>query len=223
MVVLAVAFNGGLITKRPLEILLVNGENDVNQEVVEGKEVASQPQITISPYDPIFKAVCSEYGNDWRFMSAMAYHESRFTPDITSNQGAQGMMQIMPKVAAFFNVAKEDLTNVEINIMVANLLVNRISKMLKLSNSIPERDRMGLILASYNGGIGYVLNARKLARQNGEDDYSWDVVAKYLKKMKCPQYASEHDVRHFKGVGQTIAYVNNVIGHYNHYCRIAML
>ncbi|MFI3282139.1 MAG: transglycosylase SLT domain-containing protein [Rikenellaceae bacterium] len=212
---------GTYITQRqPLEIPTVNGENDVNQEVVAEKVVL---QSTISSYDPIFKEVCREHGNDWRFMSAMAYHESRFTPDITSRQGAQGMMQIMPNVAKFFNVEKEDLTNVETNIMVANLLVNRIDKMLKLPSSTPERDRMGMILASYNGGIGYVLNARTLARRNGEDANSWDVVAKYLALMKDSQFATSNNVRHFRGVGQTLAYVDNVIGHYNHYCQIAIL
>ncbi len=156
-------------------------------------------------------------------MSAMAYHESRFQPDIASHKGALGMMQIMPSVAEFFNVKSEDLTNVETNIIVANLLVNRISKMLKLTNEIPERDRMGLILASYNGGIGYVLNARSLARSNGEDVNSWSVVSRYLKEMKSEEFASTNNVRRFVGVSQTIAYVDNVIGHYNLYCQLAAL
>ena len=32
-------------------------------------------------------------GNDWRLMSAIAYHESRFTADIVSRRGARGLMQ----------------------------------------------------------------------------------------------------------------------------------
>lgn len=213
---------GNIITKQrqPLEIPMADCENDVNHEVVEVELVAKS---TISPYDPIFKVVCEEHGNDWRFMSAMAYHESRFKPDVTSHQGAQGMMQIMPNTAKFFNVEKEELSDVETNIMVANLLVNRIDKMLKLPASTPEDDRMGMILASYNGGIGYVLNARMLARKNGENANSWSVVSSYLVKMKDADFAASNNVKHFKGVGQTIAYVDNVIGHYNHYCQLAML
>ncbi len=186
-------------------------------------QLAQMAHNTISPYDPIFKEVCEEYGNDWRLMSAMAYHESRFQPDVTSRHGAQGMMQIMPSVAKFFNVAREDLTNVETNIMVANLLVNRIDKMLRLSDAIPTQDRMSLILASYNGGVGYVLNARKLARRDGRSANSWRVVSEYLQQMKSEEYASANGVKHFVGVSQTIAYVDNVIGHYDLYCQMAAL
>ncbi len=222
IVVFVLSLCGNIITQKrqPLEIPMVNGGNDVNQEVVEEEAELHAP---ISPYDPIFKEVCKEHGNDWRFMSAMAYHESRFTPDAKSSQGASGMMQIMPRIARSFDVEQEALSDVETNIMVANLLVNSIEKMLKFPASTPERDRMGLILACYNGGIGYVLDARKLARQSGESPYQWSVISGYLIKMKDAEFAASNDVRQFKGVGQTIAYVKNVINHYDHYCEIAML
>ncbi|MFR9603524.1 MAG: transglycosylase SLT domain-containing protein [Rikenellaceae bacterium] len=227
IVMMGTALLGDFITKQQPVLDLpistdVDSVHETQQEVVIEKKEVAQP-TTISPYDPIFKVVCEEYGNDWRFMSAMAYHESRFRPDATSKVGAQGMMQIMPSVAEFFNVKCEDLTNVETNIMVANLLVNRIGKMLKLTNEIPQRDQMGLILASYNGGVGHVLNARKLARNNGEDANSWSVVSKYLQEMKSSEFASANNVKRFGGVSQTLAYVDNVLGHYNHYCQIAAL
>lgn len=44
-------------------------------------------------------------------MSAIAYHESRFTPDITSRSGARGLMQIMPSVARQFDVPTEEVAN----------------------------------------------------------------------------------------------------------------
>ncbi len=227
IVMFVLSLCGNIITQKRqlLEIPMMNCESDVNHEVVDmmGTAIEAEPKTTISPYDPIFKEVCEEHGNDWRFMSAMAYHESRFTPDVTSSQGAHGMMQIMPRIAHSFNVEQEALSDVETNIMVANLLVNSIEDMLKFPASTPERDRMGLILASYNGGIGYVLNARKLARQNGENPNSWSVISSYLIQMKDAEFAASNDVRQFKGVGQTIAYVKNVINHYNHYCEIAML
>ncbi len=212
---------GSIITSQPLEIPTVDYENDENQEVVEN--LLAQSPITISTYDPIFQEICNEYGNDWRFMSAMAYHESRFRPDVTSSQGAQGMMQIMPHIAESFNVSIEELNDVETNIRVANQLVNSTTKMLKLTDAIPERDRMGLILACYNGGIAYVFHAQKLARKNGENPYSWDVVAEYLRQMKSEDFALENEVRQFKGASQTLAYVKNVIGHYNIYCQMAAL
>ncbi|MFI3302759.1 MAG: transglycosylase SLT domain-containing protein [Rikenellaceae bacterium] len=232
MMMLAVNTMGSFIQQQPLDVQKrENRENDVNQEVVETKkEVATnanvattKPQKSISPYDPIFKAVCGEHGNDWRLMCAMAYHESRFKPDAVSPRGAQGMMQIMPRNAKYFNVELEHLTDVKTNIMVANLLFNDFEKMLKIPDSTPEKDRLSIILACYNGGIGYVFNACGLARRNNENPNSWAVVSKYLKEMKCPEYASKNGVRHFSGVRQTMAYVDNVIEHYDLYRQVAML
>ncbi len=221
-IVMMLASYGGFITKETLSVPVVDEESEENLELLES-ELVQMAQSVISPYDPIFKEVCEEYGNDWRLMSAMAYHESRFQPDVTSHRGAQGMMQIMPSTAKHFNVASEDLANVETNIMVANLLVNRITGMLKLSDAVAKKDRMGMILASYNGGIGYVLGARKLARRDGRDANSWSVVSEYLQQMKSAEYAEANGVRRFVGVSHTIAYVDNVIGHYDLYCQMAAL
>ena len=48
---------------------------------------------TISVYDELIRSVSEEEGYDWRLMSAIAYHESRFSPDIVSKRGAAGLMQ----------------------------------------------------------------------------------------------------------------------------------
>lgn len=231
MVMLAVNTMGSFIQQQPLDVQVENGENSevvettMQTEIVKmtKSEATTKPQKTISPYDSIFKSVCGEHGNDWRLMCAMAYHESRFKPDAVSPRGAQGMMQIMPRNAEYFNVELEKLTDVKTSIMVANLLINDFEKMLKIPASTPEKDRISIILACYNGGIGYVFNARNLARRNNENPNSWVSVSKYLKEMKCPDYAAEHGVRHFSGVRQTMAYVNNVIEHYDHYRQIAVL
>lgn len=45
----------------------------------------------ISEYDMIMREVCEREGYDWRLLSAIAYNESRFTADIVSHRGAQGL------------------------------------------------------------------------------------------------------------------------------------
>ena len=64
-----------------------------------GLELFRERECVISPYDPLIRNVSEQAGNDWRLLSAIAYHESRFTPDIVSRRGARGLMQIMPVVA----------------------------------------------------------------------------------------------------------------------------
>ncbi len=186
--------------------------------------VATKSTTEISPYDPIFRSICSSEGTDWRLMCAMAYHESRFKPDVVSRCGATGIMQIMPRVANQFDVSQDRLINVEDNIMVANRIFNLIEDMLKVPASTPEEDRTSLILAAYNGGIGRVADARRLAKVHGKSPNSWNDVAVYLKLLKLPEYY-EHDVvkyGRFSGANETVAYVNNVMTHYQSYCLLAM-
>ena len=54
---------------------------------------------SISAYDDMMRRAAAESGHDWRLLSAIAYHESRFNPEAVSKVGAFGLMQIMPRVA----------------------------------------------------------------------------------------------------------------------------
>ena len=109
---------------------------------------------TISVYDELIRSVSEEEGYDWRLMSAIAYHESRFTPDITSRSGARGLMQIMPAVARQFNVTGDRLLDPETNVRLAAQVLSKIDAGLHFAPGTPDDDRMSIILAAYNGGNG---------------------------------------------------------------------
>ena len=176
----------------------------------------------ISAYDNLIRNISEEEGHDWRLMSAIAYHESRFTPDITSRSGARGLMQIMPSVARQFDVSTAKISDPETNVRLANKLMSKIMSSLRFPEGTPEKDRMSIILASYNSGIGHVNEARRLARLNGENPNSWEVVARYLSLKAEPEFYENEVVRcgRFTGSRQTLAYVDDVIGRYDKYCRI---
>ena len=188
-----------------------------------GSSLLSDGEYVISAYDNVIRNISEKEGHDWRLMSTIAYHESRFTPDITSRSGARGLMQIMPSVARQFDVPTEEVANPETNIWLANKLMSKIMNTLRFPEGTPEKDRMSIILASYNSGIGHVNDARRLARLNGEDPNSWEVVARYLQLKAQPEYYENEAVKcgRFTGSRQTLAYVNDVIGRYDKYCRIA--
>lgn len=179
----------------------------------------------ISAYDNLFRHISQEQGTDWRLMSAIAYHESRFTADAVSPRGAKGLMQIMPVVARQFNVPQEEVLNPQTNVLLANLLLNKIDKTLRLPAATPSRDRLSLILAAYNGGIGHVSDARRLARLYGENPNSWEVVSRYLELKSDPAYYSLEQVKsgRFTGYRQTRAYVEGVLAKYHQYCKSTLL
>ena len=176
----------------------------------------------ISAYDNLIRNISEEEGHDWRLMSAIAYHESRFTPDITSRSGARGLMQMTEETFLWMRskIAPEEPRT---NIWLANKLMSKIMSSLRFPEGTPEKDRMSIILASYNSGIGHVNDARRLARLNGENPNSWEVVARYLTLKAEPEFYENEVVRcgRFPGSRQTLAYVNDVIGRYDRYCRIA--
>lgn len=183
----------------------------------------AEGKYVISAYDNLIRRISEEEGHDWRLMSAIAYHESRFMPDLTSRSGACGLMQIMPSVARHFEIPTERIADPATNIWLANKLMTEIQSTLRLPEGTPEKDRMSIVLASYNGGIGHVSDARRLARVHGEDPNSWEVVARYLTLKAEPEYYENEVVKcgRFTGSRQTLAYVDDVLGRYDKYCRIA--
>ncbi len=191
---------------------------------VDSEQAGKKLSYVISPYDHLMRSISEESGNDWRLISAIAYHESRFTPDIVSRRGACGLMQIMPAVARQFNItSSEELFDPETNIRVGNQVLNQIYSSLRLPAGVSQKDRMSLALACYNGGIGHVDDARRLARANGENPNSWEVVSRYLELKADSTYYESDVVRcgKFTGSEQTRAFVDDVMSRYDKYCSMA--
>ncbi|MBP3317776.1 MAG: transglycosylase SLT domain-containing protein [Alistipes sp.] len=176
----------------------------------------------ISSYDNMMRRIGEEEGQDWILMSAIAYSESRFKSGLTSKRGAVGIMQIMPIVGRQFNVDVEQIADPETNIRLAGKLLKQIDKTLKIPVSTPYNDRISIILACYNGGIGHVSDARRLAKSNGENHNSWEVVARYLQMKADPAIYESELVHHgkFSGSRQTEAYVREVLHRYEIFAKM---
>ena len=189
------------------------------------EQLAEMAQLsqTISEFDPIMRKVGEEQGHDWRLMSAIAYNETRFREDLVSKRGAVGIMQIRPVVARHFNIPEEKLAETETNVRLAGMLLSELEGMLKLPASTPTVDRLSIVLASYNAGIGHIHDACRLARSEGADPHSWENISRYIKLMAEPEYYNKEEVRHgkFNGSAQTLGYVREVMNVYHEYCTIA--
>jgi membrane-bound lytic murein transglycosylase F len=156
-------------------------------------------------------------------LSAIAHTESDFRADAVSARGALGLMQIMPNIGQHFGLDKEDPINPIHNVRAAAYLLGEIEQMIKVPEMIPSEDRISLVLACYNGGMGHVADARRLAREYGANMHSWEDVSHYLSLKSDPEYYQHEVVSYgkFTGSRQTIAYVRNVMKRYKRYCAIA--
>ena len=195
---------------------------DAQLQVDEQMAVTAELPYIISRFDNVMKRVGAEQGQDWRLMSAIAYSESRFIETLVSSQGAAGIMQIRPIVARHFNVPVDKLNDTETNIRLASMLLGELGKMLRIPAEVSNDDRMKIILASYNAGVGHVQDARRLARAEGANPNSWADVSRYLRLKADPTYYNKEEVRYgrFTGSGQTLLYVEEVMGKYRHYCSL---
>ncbi|WP_444904456.1 transglycosylase SLT domain-containing protein [Microbulbifer sp. CnH-101-E] len=125
------------------------------------------PNNTLSPWDKLFKRYAIE-PFDWVWLAAQASTESNFRPNAISRAGAQGLMQLMPETANEMGV--KDNFNPAQNIQGGSKYnLNQYQRWMNL----PKRDAMAFTFASYNAGAGHVLDARRLALQDGVNPNQW--------------------------------------------------
>ncbi len=172
----------------------------------------------ISPYDLTLKQLSEDIGWDWRLLASMVYQESRFNPHARSWAGAFGLMQLMPATAKRFGVGQSSPPKMQMRagIMFIQWLNDRLDHI----EDIKEREKF--ILASYNVGLGHVLDARALALKNGKNPDIWDGnVAEFLLRKSDPEVYSDPVVKYGYCRGaEPYHYVAEILERYEHYKNI---
>ncbi len=173
---------------------------------------------TICPYDEIIRKYARDLGWDWRMLAAVIYQESKFSINSQSHRGAQGLMQVMPQTAQYYDV--EDLLNPEQNIKAGASHLKRLQKLYAKSD-MSEQERIKFTLAAYNAGEGRIADCRNLAAAHQLDNNDWATVVSVIPMMRDDSILSEEAVKLGKFNGsETIAYVESVMGHYEVFCQV---
>ena len=155
----------------------------------------------ISPYDRIVKRHAAATGWDWRLISAVIYHESRFSPNAESHKGAVGLMQVVPR-----RHSADSLLDPETNIRVGTRYLAKLEKMFSPGSASPA-ESIQFALAAFNAGEGTVQRYIDYAAAQDADCSRWRSVAAAVRGMEG-----------FKG-GRTLAYVDSVLTTYYGYTR----
>jgi membrane-bound lytic murein transglycosylase F len=170
----------------------------------------------ISPYDALLQKWSKEINWDWRLLAALIYQESQFKENAKSWAGASGLMQLMPSTADLFGI--DSSSNVEQHIRAGVQLLAWFDRQLK--KSVPDpNERIKFILASYNVGIGHILDAQKLAYKYGKNPSIWDDNVEYFLIGKSNRkYYNDPVVRngYCKGILPS-RYVKQILSYYEHY------
>jgi membrane-bound lytic murein transglycosylase F len=173
----------------------------------------------VSDFDDIIKEESNKFNWDWRLIASLIYQESRFLPRAESWAGAQGLMQLMPATADRFGVTNTDIPRE--NIRGGVEFLRWLDERLKSRVEDPE-ERIKFILASYNVGLGHVLDAMNLAKKYGKDPLVWDDNVDYYVLHKSePKYFNDPVVKYGYCRGEEpYHYVTEILERYEHYKNV---
>jgi membrane-bound lytic murein transglycosylase F len=169
----------------------------------------------ISQYDDMIKKHAADFGVDWRLIAAQIYQESKFDPYATSWAGAQGLMQMMPDTLKALGVTDPNDEEQSIRAGVKYLEMNW-KEFEQVKDSI---ERIKLALAAYNCGSGHVIDAQKLATEQGLNPNKWEGnVESMLLALRYPENYSRKIVKHgYVRGSEPVNYVNQIFERYDHY------
>ena len=157
---------------------------------------------SISPYDDLVKKNADAMGWDWRLLSAMIYHESKFVNESCSDKGAVGLMQIRND-----NFSVDTLLDPAVNISIGTKYLTYLSGMFA-QHGADSVECLKFALAAYNCGEGNVLKCIRTAEELGVDPTRWDNIVSII-----PEVPGFHGK-------QTIAYVREVLDTYEEYSEV---
>jgi membrane-bound lytic murein transglycosylase F len=175
----------------------------------------------ISPYDDLFKRAAAETGLDWRLLAAVGYTESRFDPKAKSAWGAVGVMQVLPSTAKGVGVSS-GLEDPAANILAGARYLKRMIAPFE-KDEIEMRQRIRFAVASYNAGLGHVLDARKIARDTGLDHNRWFKNVEKALMLKRDRKWHQKTAYGYCRADETTKYVSSVQSRYDVYVRYVPL
>jgi membrane-bound lytic murein transglycosylase F len=169
----------------------------------------------MSPYDAIIKEVALENAWDWRFLAALIYQESKFKRQQESFAGAYGLMQFMPGTGPSYGVYPDSPPKTQIRGGMTKLIKN-YEDWEDITDSI---QRLKFTIATYNAGLGHILDAQRLAEKHDLNPFIWDDnVEKMVLNLSNPKYYQDPLSRHgyLRGI-ETYNYVRDIFIRFNEY------
>jgi membrane-bound lytic murein transglycosylase F len=161
-------------------------------------------------YKPLFQRAQQATGIEWRLLAAIAYQESQWDAQATSETGARGLMQLTEETARTLGAI--DRLDSQANVLAAARYFRDLKD--RLPTRIAEPDRTWLALAAYNIGPGHLEDARVLAQKQKLNPDSWTAVKQALPLLASPEYYEDAKYGYARG-GMPVAFVDRVRAYYD--------
>lgn len=174
----------------------------------------------ISIYDELIKKYSKKIEWDWRLLASMICQESRFNPEAQSWAGAYGLMQIIPATAVRYGIDTISATPLQ-SIQAGTSFILSLDKYWK-DIIKDKKERTKFVLASYNVGLGHVIDARNLAIKYDKNPMLWDNnVADFVLQKANPRIYNDPVCKYGYCRGQEpFNYVKQILKRYEHYKNV---
>lgn len=159
---------------------------------------------------PLFEEIAQKHGLDWRFLAAVSYQESHWNPGAVSPTGVRGLMMLTNATAQSLGVS--DRTDPWQSVEGGARYVLQMLE--RLPAEISEPDRTWMALASYNVGLGHLLDARNLTAAGGADPNLWLDVMTFLPKLAQREWYQQTRYGYARG-WEPVTYVQNIRSFYD--------
>ena len=169
----------------------------------------------ISPYDDSIRKNAEKIGWDWRLLASLVYQESRFKPAAQSWAGAKGLMQVMPATARELGI--KNRADPKGSLRGGSKYLDQLFK--EFTQVEDTIQRIKFAMASYNCGLGHVLDAQRLAEKRNLDPHRWDDnVEKMILALSYSKNYSQEGIRHgyVRGI-EPYTYIRQIFKRHKHY------
>ena len=161
-------------------------------------------------YASLFQQAQQESGIEWRLLAAIAYQESHWNPQATSETNVRGMMMLTEDTAKRLRVV--DRLDPRQSIGAGARYLADLKR--SLPGRIAEPDRTWIALAAFNIGIGHLEDARVLAARRKLNPDSWSDLKKTLPLLAQAELADDTKFGVARG-GQAVVFVETVRAYYD--------
>lgn len=155
-------------------------------------------------FEKEIKTAAEKHGIPCALLYAQVGQESSYNPQAVSHCGARGLLQLMPLTGKEMGLKEDEFFDIEKNLNAgAAYLIRQYKSVKRIIETWPKKDtaigKEGtpgannlcvdedywcMALASYNGGLGYIISAIKLCVAGGLS-LRWANVLLLLKDGRC--------------------------------------
>ncbi len=205
-----VDFFSHLLNKNKLNYIYSRYFRD-NTHTFVGTKIFLKDYLNIFPkYEFHFHQASKKFNLDWKLLASMGYQESRWDDKAVSYTGVKGLMMLTNDTAEEIGISNR--TDPKQSIYGGAEYLNKLLK--RLPSDLDEDEKIWFAVASYNIGMGHILDAIDLATKDGIKASKWIHLEPYVLRLSQSKFYKKTKYGYARG-WETVKYIQNIRQYYD--------